>query len=46
VKGKSHFILPRITKTKVRTYNEETQKFYNSKKKLDLYSVTDGVGTL
>ena len=38
--------MPRITKTKVRSYKEETGKFYNTVQKLDLYSVTDGVWIL
>ena len=34
----------RITKTKVRTFNEKTKKYYNGVEKKDLYTMTDGDG--
>ena len=41
---KTIMIDSRITKTKVRVYNEETKKFYTSIEKADIYTMTDGDG--
>ena len=41
---KTIMIDSRITKTKVREYNEETKKFYTSIEKADIYAMMDGDG--